>query len=95
MPAIILIGLLEEYKSRLGDNKYQYFKMQGREAAEEINSDFPWDLKNKRTSFIEKYYSDNDYYKSYRVNYRGFDVLITDHKSKEINISISEDLFEL
>ena len=94
---IIMIGLLHGYTNNLNSEKRRYFQEQGVKA-ERANSgsDIASDLENKRIMFSESYYSNNGRSKAYRVKYKGFDILVCDDDiTREIDISISDRLFEL
>ena len=101
---IIMIGLLDDKFTENNDEKLmEYFKQKGEQVASITEgNDHPKDLRGSPIRFSEKYYSGRDgsfpdsRVVAYRVNYKGYDVLIGDESgSPKEEMLLPDDLFEM
>lgn len=101
---IILVGLLDgKFTENNDEELMKYFKQKGDQVASITEgNDHPKDLRDNPIRFSEKYYSGRDVsfpnsrVVAYRVNYKGYDILIGDESgSQKEEMLIPDDLFEM
>ena len=97
---IIMKGFLRDLINKLTDDEFEYFLQQGYMAIERNGGDdIIKGFAGKRRLYSEKWLITSSILRhghyAYRVNYKGFDILVFDKNAKEASILLSEDLFEL